>query len=150
MFFWNSLALSMIQWMLANWSLVPLPFLNPTGTSENSWFTYCWSLAWKILSLTLLVCEMCAIVHTLHNFLNILWHCLSLGLEGKLTFPVLWPLLSFPNLLAYWVQHFHNTYQNVKCTFSMIQKCMLLVIHPTEIQYQYIKSICIIIRAAFW
>ena len=22
-------------------------------------------------------------------------------------FPVLWPLLSFPNLLAYWVQHFH-------------------------------------------
>ena len=23
-------------------------------------------------------------------------------------FPVLWPLLSFPNLLAYWVQHFHS------------------------------------------
>ena len=23
-------------------------------------------------------------------------------------FPVLWPVLSFPNLLAYWVQHFHN------------------------------------------
>ena len=23
--------------------------------------------------------------------------------------PVLWPLLSFPNLLAYWVQHFHST-----------------------------------------
>ena len=23
-------------------------------------------------------------------------------------FPVLWPLLSFPNLLAYWDQHFHN------------------------------------------
>ena len=23
-------------------------------------------------------------------------------------FPVLWSLLSFPNLLAYWVQHFHN------------------------------------------
>ena len=23
-------------------------------------------------------------------------------------FPVLWPLLSFPNLLPYWVQHFHN------------------------------------------
>ena len=22
-------------------------------------------------------------------------------------FPVLWPLLSFPNLMAYWVQHFH-------------------------------------------
>jgi len=24
------------------------------------------------------------------------------------SFPVLWPLLSFPNLLAYWVQLFHN------------------------------------------
>ena len=24
------------------------------------------------------------------------------------SFPVLWPLLSFPNLLEYWVQHFHN------------------------------------------
>ena len=23
-------------------------------------------------------------------------------------FPVLWPLLSFPNLLAYWVQHFYS------------------------------------------
>ena len=23
-------------------------------------------------------------------------------------FPVLWPLLSFPNLLAYWMQHSHN------------------------------------------
>ena len=40
--------------------------------------------------------------------LNILWHCLSLGLEWKLPFLVLWPLLSFPDLLAYWVQHFHS------------------------------------------
>ena len=23
-------------------------------------------------------------------------------------FPVLWPLLSFPNLLVYWLQHFHS------------------------------------------
>ena len=26
----------------------------------------------------------------------------------NLPFPVLWPWLSFPNLLAYWVQHFHS------------------------------------------
>ena len=26
-------------------------------------------------------------------------------------FPVLWPLLSFPDLLAYWVQHFHSTFR---------------------------------------
>jgi len=24
-------------------------------------------------------------------------------------FPVLWPLLSYPNLLSYWVEHFHST-----------------------------------------
>ena len=30
-------------------------------------------------------------------------------------FPVLWPLLSFPNLLAYWVQHFHSRiFQDLK------------------------------------
>ena len=54
MFFWNSLAFPMIQWMLAIWSLVPLPFLNPAWTSGSSQLTYCWSLAWRILSITLL------------------------------------------------------------------------------------------------
>ena len=30
-------------------------------------------------------------------------------------FPVLWPLLSFPNLLAYWLQHFHSfIFQDLK------------------------------------
>ena len=62
MFFWNSLAFSMIQRMLAIWSLVPLPFLKPAWTSGSSQFTYCWSLAWRILSITLLACEMSAIV----------------------------------------------------------------------------------------
>ena len=52
----------MIQWMLAIWSLVSLPFLNPSCTSGSSQFTYWWSLAWRILSITLLVCEMSAIV----------------------------------------------------------------------------------------
>ena len=40
----------MIQQMLAIWSLVPLPFLNPACTSESSQFIYCWNLAWRILS----------------------------------------------------------------------------------------------------
>ena len=44
----------MIQHMLAIWSLVPLPFLKPACTSESSRFVYCWSLVWKILSITLL------------------------------------------------------------------------------------------------
>ena len=34
MFFWNSLAFSMIQQMLAIWPLVPLPFLNTACISE--------------------------------------------------------------------------------------------------------------------
>ena len=80
MFFWNSLAFSMIQQMLAIWSLVHLPFLEPAWTSGSSQFTYCWSLAWRILSITLLACEMSAIVHSV----SILWHCLFCGLEWKL------------------------------------------------------------------
>ena len=28
--------------------------------------------------------------------------------KGNWPFPALWPLLSFSNLLAYWVQHFHH------------------------------------------
>ena len=44
----------MIPWMLAIWSMVPLPFQNPACTSESSWFPYCWSLAWRILSIALL------------------------------------------------------------------------------------------------
>ena len=60
--FWSSLAFSMIQQMLAIWSLVPLPFLKPARISGSSWFTYCWSLAWRILSITLLACEMSAVV----------------------------------------------------------------------------------------
>ena len=45
----------MIQPVLAIWSLVP-PFLKPDWTSGSSRFTYCWSLVWRILSITLLVC----------------------------------------------------------------------------------------------
>ena len=59
--FWKSLAFSMIQHMLAIWPLVLLPFLNPAWTSGGSWFMTCWSLAWRILSFTLLACEMSAI-----------------------------------------------------------------------------------------
>ena len=62
MFFQNSLAFSKIQQMLAICSLVPLPFLNPAGMSGSSWFTYCWNLAWRILSFTLLACKMSSIV----------------------------------------------------------------------------------------
>ena len=47
---------------VGNLSLVSLPFLNPAWISGSSRFTYCWSLAWRILSITWLACEMSAIV----------------------------------------------------------------------------------------
>ena len=91
MFFWNSLAFSMIQRMLAIWSLVPLLFLNPSWTSGSSWFMYHWSLAWRILSITIAWDEHnCVVVWAFFGIVflrdwNENWH-----------FPVLWPLLSFP------------------------------------------------------
>ena len=103
--FWNCFAFSMIQWMLAIWSLIPLSFLSPAWTSGSQWFMYCWSLAWgfwAFLCLRVRWVQLC-------SSLNILWHCLALGLEWKLTFssPVATGL-HFPNLLAFWVQHFHS------------------------------------------
>ena len=53
------------------WSLVPLPFLNPTWTSGGSWFTYYWSLVWRILSITLLACEIRAIVLLFEHSLSL-------------------------------------------------------------------------------
>ena len=41
---------------------------------------------------------------------GVVWTLLAIVFlwDWNWTFPVLWPLLSFPNLLAYWVQHFHS------------------------------------------
>ena len=44
----------------------------------------------------------CAVVWTFFG-IAVLWHW-----NENWPFLVLWPLLSFPNLLAYWVQHFHS------------------------------------------
>ena len=55
----------MIQCMLAIWSLVALPFLHPAWTSGSSRFKYCWSLVWRILSISLLVCEIIFSVYPL-------------------------------------------------------------------------------------
>ena len=60
----------MTQWRLPIWYLSPLPFLNSACTSESSWFTYYWSLAWRILSITLLACEMSTTVWQFQQFHN--------------------------------------------------------------------------------
>ena len=77
--FWKPLAFSMILHVLAIWSLVPLPFLNPAWTSGSFQFTYCLSLTWCILGKILQWVQ-------LYSNLNSLWHCFSLGFKWKLTF----------------------------------------------------------------
>ena len=73
MFFWTSLAFSMIQQMLTIWSLVPLSFLNLACTFGNSLFRYCWSLAWRIFEHYLARNEHnCAVVWTLFG-IALLW-----------------------------------------------------------------------------
>ena len=69
--FWWSSGFLMIQWMLAVWSLVPLPFLKPAWTSGSSRFTYCWSLAWRILCITLLAREMNATLQLFEHSLGL-------------------------------------------------------------------------------
>ena len=103
----------MIQRMLAIWSLVPLLFLNLAWISESSQFLYYWSLAWRILSEHYFasVWDECNCV--------VVWTCFGIAFlwewNENWSFPVLWPLLSFPNLLAYCVQHFHSiTFQDLK------------------------------------
>ena len=61
--------------MLAIWSLVLLPFLNPAWISGSWRFTYCRSLTWRILSITLLACEM-------NGFVRQLEHSLALPFFG--------------------------------------------------------------------
>ena len=97
--FSGTLAFSMIQQMLAIWSLVLLPFQNPAWTSGSSWFMYCWSLNFEHYFTS--VWDECNCV----AFLGIAF---PLDWNENWPFPVLWPLLSFPNLLTYWVQHFHS------------------------------------------
>ena len=88
MFFWNSLAFSMNQRLLAIWSLVPLPFLKPAWTSGSSRFTYCWSLAWRNLEhyFTSMWDEYnCAVVWAFFG-IAILWDW-----NENWPLPVLWP-----------------------------------------------------------
>ena len=69
-------------------------------SSLNIWssqFMYCWSLAWRILSINLLACENeqnCAVVWIFFGTV-LLWDW-----NENWPFPVLWLLLSFPNLLT--------------------------------------------------
>ena len=99
MFFWNSLAFLMIHRMLAIWFLVPLPFLNPC----------------KFLGHILLKPSLKDFEHNLASIWNecncmVIWTFSGISFlwywNENWPFPDLWPLLSFPNLLVYQMQHF--------------------------------------------
>ena len=96
------LLFSMIQRMLEIWSLVPLPFLKPAWTSwkfmvhillkpglEN--FEHYFTSVWDEYN--------CVVVWAFFG-IAFLWDW-----NENCPFLVLWPLLSFPDLPAYWVQH---------------------------------------------
>ena len=97
--FWNSLAFSMFQQMLVIWSLVPLLFLNTAWTSGShgshtveAWLGEFWDHFASVWN----ECN-CAVVWAFFGI------AVLLDWNENWPFPVLWPLLSFPNLLAYWV-----------------------------------------------
>ena len=104
MFFWNSLTFLMIQSMLAIWSgsrafsksslniwkFTVHILLKPGLENFEHYFTRMWD-----------ECN-CVVVWAFFGIV-FLWDW-----NENWPFPVLWPLLSFPNLLAYWVQHFHS------------------------------------------
>ena len=71
------------------WFLVHIP-LKPHLENFECYFTSMWD-----------ECN-CVVVWTFFGIV-FLWDW-----NENWPFPVLWPLLSFPNLLAYWVQHFHS------------------------------------------
>ena len=92
-------------WMLVIWTLFPLPFRNPVLTPgkflvhvllkprlEN--FEHVFASVWDECS--------CVVVWTFFG-IAFLWDW-----NENWLFPVLWPLLGFPNLLAHWVQDFHS------------------------------------------
>ena len=88
-----------------NLSSDSLPFLNPTWTSGSSQFTYCWEPRLKNFECYFAsVWDECKCVWVWAFFgIAFLWDW-----NENWPFPVLWPLLSFPNLLACWVRHFHS------------------------------------------
>ena len=110
---------------VAIWSLVPLPFLNETWTSGSSCFTYCWSLAGRILSITLLECEMSAIVQWFEHSLALPFfetalktdlfqscsHCLVFQSNGQSCIPL---TVKSEYMIVHSVKHMSHT--GIYCT----------------------------------
>ena len=75
---------------LSIWNFMVHVLLKPGLENFEHYFTSVWDEC------------ICAVVWAFFG-IAFLWDC-----NENWPLPVLWPLLSFPNLLAYWVQHFNN------------------------------------------
>ena len=96
-------------------------FYDPTDVgnliSGSSAFSKSSLYIWKFSVHILLKPSLKDFEHYLPNMWNE-WNCMVIWTFFGVAFlwdwnenwpsPVLWPLLSFPDLLAYWVQHFHH------------------------------------------
>ena len=79
------------------WKLMDHVLLKPGWEIFEHYFTSMWD-EWN-----------CVVVWALFG-IAFLWDW-----NENWPFPVLWPLLSFPNVLVYWVQHFHSIiFQDLK------------------------------------
>ena len=100
---------------------VPCFFCDPATVgnliSGSSAFSKSSLNTWKSLVHTLLKPSLKDFEHDLASMWNecncvVAWTFFGIALlcywNENWPFPVLWPLLSFPNLLAYWMQHFHS------------------------------------------
>ena len=85
-----SCSLAFCKSRLNIWKFTVHILLKPGFENFENYFTITWD-----------ECN-CAIVWTFFG-IAFLWYW-----NQNWSFPVLWPLLSYPNLLAYWVQHFHS------------------------------------------
>ena len=96
-------------------------FDDPTDVSYlisgSSAFSKSSLYTWKFLAHVLLMPSLKDFEHYLATMWNecncmVVWTFFGIVLPWDWNenwfFPVLWPLLSFPNLLAYWVYHFNN------------------------------------------
>ena len=81
---------------------VPLPFLSPACTCRSSLKP---SLEDFECNLTSMLSEHNTRVICTYFGTALLW-----GWNENWPLPVLWPLLSFPNLMTYWVQHFNSIF----------------------------------------
>ena len=104
MFFWNSLAFSMIQ---------------DVGNLVSASPAFC-KTSLNIRKFTVHILLKSDLENFKHYFTRVLdeRNCVAVWVffgfaflwdwNENWPFPVMWPLLSFPNLLAHWVQHFHS------------------------------------------